>query len=413
LSREVVITGVGCVSPNGVGRDRFADACETGRSGLSRPPDLAGYESLRTSSLGSIPEAWLDPRELLAPAELKRVPRVVPLALSACREAMEQADLRPEGVAMSRRVGLVLGSGGGGLAFVEEQYRKFFAGNSGGSPWAITGGTHGNLAGELSIHLGLRGPSHVVSTGCASSTDALGYAKLLIRQGICDAVVCGGADAPIAPGILRGFERMGVISTARHGDPQDASRPFSASRDGFVLGEGAWMFVVERRGWREVAPLARLAGYAATSDAYHRVRIDPDLAECVRAMTDALTDAGLQPDDVDTVNLHGTGTEMNDRLESRAMRALLGDKVMAVPMTATKSLIGHPQGAGGSAGIAASLLSGLRGMVPPTRNVEDLDPDCRLDLVTAEARRVAVRTILCNCIAFGSKNSALVLELPG
>ena len=406
---RAVITGIGCVSPNGVGREAFADACVSGTSGLKRPPDGWGE---RVSSVGSIDADQFDPLSVLPAAELKRLPRVVPLALAAAREAVGQAGLDVTDELASRRVGLVLGTGGGGLAFVEEQYKGFFTGKHGGSPFAITGGTHGNLAGELSIALGLRGPSHVVSTGCASATDALGYALMLIRAGRCDAVVCGGADAPIAPGILRGFERMGVISTRRWDDPAASCRPFDACRDGLVLAEGAWMFVVERDGWRDgVVPLAELAGYGSTSDAYHRVRIDPDVTECVRAMRDALHDAGATAGDVDAVNLHGTGTEMNDRLETAALHKLLGDRATKVPMSATKSLIGHPQGAGGAAGVAAAVLSAWRGVVHPTLNLDTPDADCDLDYCPGVAREAAVRTLLCNCIAFGSKNSALFLRL--
>ena len=409
----VIISGIGCVSPNGVGRDVFADAVVEGTSGLKRPCGEA-YQGLRTSSVGRISREQFDPESVLPAAELKRLPRVVPLALAAAKEAIGQAKLDVSETESSRRVGLVLGSGGGGLAFVEEQYKGLFTGRHGGSPFAITGGTHGNLAGELSIALGLRGPSHVVSTGCASSTDALGYALMLVRSGRCDAVVCGGADAPIAPGILRGFERMGVISTKTWDDPTRSSRPFDVDRDGLVLGEGAWMFVVEREGWRDnVAAVAEVAGYGSTSDAYHRVRIDPDVTECVRAMSDALADAGATPDEVDAVNLHGTGTDMNDRLETAAMKKLLGGRAGSVPMSATKSLIGHPQGAGGAAGVAAAVLSARRGVVHPTLNLETADPECDLDYCANAAREAEVRLLLCNCIAFGSKNSALAIRVRG
>ena len=406
---EVVITGIGCVSPNGVGREAFANAVIAGRSGLKRP-DFAA-DGLRTSSLGRVSLDQFDPADHLDAVDLRRVPRVVPLAVAAAREAMAQARLDVTDVERSRRVGLVLGTGGGGLAFVERQYEGYFLGGK-ASPFAVVGGTHGNLAGELSITLGLRGPSHVLSTGCASSTDALGYARLLVRAGLCDAVVVGGADAPIAPGILRGFERMGVVSTRRHEDPACASRPFSASRDGFVLGEGAWMFVVERRDLADAPPLATLAGYGSTSDAYHRVQIAPDVAECVRAMSDALADASLSANDLDAANLHGTGTDMNDRLETAAMHKLLGRRAGEVPMSSTKSTIGHPQGAGGAAGVAAAVLSARRGSVHPTANLDDPDPACDLDYVPLVARESRPRSILCNCIAFGSKNSAVVVTLP-
>ena len=379
-----------------------------------KPLSGDGYVGLRTPAVGQVTD--FVPSTVLDPIDLRRVPRLVPLALWAAREAMGQARLETsDDLAQSRETALVLGTGGGGLAFVEEQYRSFFTVGK-GSPFSITGGTHGNLAGELSIALGLRGPSHVISTGCASSTDALGYAMLLIQSGRARAVVAGGADAPIAPGILRGFERMGVVSTKPTGDPTSASRPFSASRSGFILGEGAWFFVLEEAVTaraRGVPVLAELAGYGSTCDAFHRVQISPDVAECVRAMQQALADAGATAAELDSVNLHGTATEMNDRLETLAMHKLLGSRAPEVPMSATKSMIGHPQGAGGAAGIAAAILAARLGVVHPTINLTDPDPECDLDYVPGQARRCRQRLILCNCIAFGSKNSAVVIRLNG
>ena len=410
-SREkVVITGIGCLSPNGVGRDAFAAACIEGKSGLKR---LCGdeYAGLRTPAVGRVDD--FAPESVVSAVDLRRTPRVVPLALAACREAIDHARLDFSELEVSRRTGLVLGTGGGGLAFVEEQYKSWFTQGK-GSIFTITAGTHGNLAGELSIALGLRGPSHVVSTGCASSTDALGYAMLLIQSGRVDAVLAGGADAPIAPGILHGFEKMGVISTRPCDDPRQASRPFSASRGGFILGEGAWMFVLERAeaaAARGAAAICELAGYGSTCDAYHRVQIAPDVEECVRAMQLALEDAAVSADQIDSVNLHGTGTEMNDRLETLAMHKLLGERARRVPMSATKSMIGHPQGAGGAAGLAAAVLAARRGHMHPTINLEDPDPACDLDYVPGIARKLEQRVILSNCIAFGSKNSALVVRM--
>ena len=282
------------------------------------------------------------------------------------------------------------------------------------SPFAITAGTHGNLSSELSIQLKLRGPSHVMSNGCASSTDALGYAAMLIRAGQAEVMLAGGADAPVATGILAAFETMGVISTRRWPDPAAASRPFTRDRDGFVLGEGAWMFVLEslesarRRG---AAVLAELLGYGSTCDAYHRVRIAPDAEESVRAMRLAMADAGVSAEQVGYVNLHGTATELNDRLETLAVRRALGGAADRIPMSATKSMIGHPQGACGAAGLAATILCLRRGAVHPTINLDAPDPACDLDYVANESRECPATVALCNCIAFGSKNSALVVSV--
>src|SRR5205814_6181697 len=299
-----------------------ARACIEGRSGLSRPGlDTTG---LKTTSLAQVlPEHWT-PQGVMEVPELRRVPRMVPMALHASREALAQAriEFEPEDVESQRQVGVSLGTGGGGLAFVEEQYRTFFTEGT-GSLFSITAGTHGNLSSELSIQLHLRGPSHVLSTGCTSSTDAIGYAMMLIRAGAVPMMLAGGADAPISPGILTAFEKMRVVSTRRWDDPAKSSRPFSADRDGFVLGEGAWMFVLEEREHalkRGATILAEIAGYGSTCDAYHRVQIAPDVAEPVRAIELALQDANLAKDDVGYVNLHGTGTDLKDRMETVALK---------------------------------------------------------------------------------------------
>ena len=408
--RRVVITGIGVVSPNGVGREAFAAACREGRSGLSRP-DHIDTTGLRTTSVARVID-W-SPETVMPPAELRRVPRMVPLALAASREALAQAriDIAPGDVERQRTVGVALGTGGGGLAFVEEQYRTFFT-EGNGSLFSITAGTHGNLSSELSIALGLRGPSHVLSTGCTSSTDAIGYAAMLIRAGTVPAMLAGGADAPISRGILTAFEKMRVISTRRWDDAAHSSRPFSADRDGFVLGEGAWMFVLEDRDHalaRGATPLAELAGYASTCDAYHRVQIAPDVVEPVRAMELALAEAGCAKDEVGYVNLHGTGTDLNDRMETAALRKCFGARADRVPMSSTKSMIGHPQGACGAAGLAATVLGMRDGVLHPTINLDRPDPRCDLDYVPNCARNANVEVALCNCIAFGSKNSAIVV----
>jgi len=410
-THRVVITGIGVVSPNGIGCDAYADACIAGASGVR------WIEGIDTSSLRSSVAAQalaFDPTSVLDPGELKRVPRMIPLALAASREAMAMAGLRldPDDIERQRDIGVALGTGGGGLAFVEEQYRHFFAEGK-GSLYSITAGTHGNLSSELSINLRLRGPSHVLSTGCASSTDAIGHAMMLIRAGVIPMMLAGGADAPISAGIFTAFEKMKVISTRRWDQPEKASRPFCLDRDGFVLGEGAWMFILESRQHaltRGAPILAELAGYASTCDAYHRVQIAPDIVEPVRAVELALRDAGIASDEIGYVNLHGTGTELNDRLETAAMKKCFGPRASNIPMSATKSMIGHPQGAGGGAGLAAALLCMRKGWLHPTINLSNPDPQCDLDYIPAHARRATAEWMLCNCIAFGSKNSALIVR---
>lgn len=405
------MTGIGVVSPNGIGRENFSRSLREGRSGIGA---LSGIdmEGLRSSAAGQARN--FDPAKVLDAVELRRVPRMVPMALAASREAIEQADFRidPHDIESQRKMGVSLGTGGGGLAFVEEQYRTFHRDGS-GSLFSITAGTHGNLSSELSIALHLRGPSHVLSTGCTSSTDAIGYATMLIRNGIVPMMLAGGADAPISRGILTAFERMRVISTRRWDDPSHSSRPFSRDRDGFVLGEGAWMFVLEdfeHAGARGAAPLAEIAGYGSTCDAYHRVQIAPDVVEPVRAMELALADAGAAKDEIGYINLHGTGTQLNDKMETAAVKKCFGPRSADIPGSSTKSMIGHPQGACGAAGLAATILGMRAGFLHPTINLDNPDPECDLDYVPNAARAKAIDFALCNCIAFGSKNSALVVR---
>jgi 3-oxoacyl-[acyl-carrier-protein] synthase II len=272
------------------------------------------------------------------------------------------------------------------------------------------------VASEVSLALGLGGPSHVLSNGCTSSTDALGYALDLIRADRLASILVGGADACITPGVLAGYCNLGVVSTRWNEEPRRAARPLSADRDGFVLGEGAWMFLVEseraleRRGH---GPLAEIAGYGASCEAHHRVALREDGAEPARAMHLALHDAAIPAETIDYVNLHGTGTLQNDRVETRAVHRVLAARTRLVPATATKSLVGHPQGASGAAGVTAAILAMRDGWVHPTANRDVPDPECDLDCVPEGARRATVRTALCNCLGFGSKNSALVVRAPG
>ena len=258
----------------------------------------------------------------------------------------------------------------------------------------------------------LHGMSHIVSTGCTSSTDAIFYACDAIRSHRADIVVTGGVDAPLAPGILRGFCLMRVLTESWNSMPEKASRPFARDRDGFVLGEGAWIYVIEteRTARERGAPVyAEILGYGSSCDAYHRVRLSESGIEPARAMQIAIRDAGLTPEDIDYVNLHGTSTELNDRIETRAVKLALENRAGRIPMSATKSMVGHPQGASGASGISAVLFAMQQSKIPATLNLEEPDPDCDLDYVPLKAREAEVRFALANCIGFGSKNSALVL----
>jgi 3-oxoacyl-[acyl-carrier-protein] synthase II len=312
-----------------------------------------------------------------------------------------------------RRISVVLGSGGGGLEFTERQYAHWFRGEpKKASVYTIPTSTIGTLSSEISMAFRLHGSSHMVSTGCTSSTDAIFYACETVRSGRADIVVTGGVDAPIAPGILAGFSLMRILTESWNDRPECGSRPFSKDRDGFVLGEGAWLYIVETETSakaRGARIYAEVLGYASTCDAHHRVRLDESGTEPARAMELAIQDAGLTQSDIDYVNLHGTSTELNDRIETRALKHCFKEQAGRIPMSSTKSMVGHPQGASGAAGISAILFALAEGIIPPTLNLENPDPECDLDYVPRIPRESRVRYAVANCIGFGSKNSALVL----
>jgi len=411
--RRVVITGMGCVTPLGIGREAFWRGLLAGESGVRR---IAAFDpsSFPVQIAAEVPS--FDWEAQLNPKDRKHVPRTVPLALAAAREALEDARLFPNDLSLEERraFGVELGTGGGGLAFTEQQYEYWYVGpTSKASVYTIPASTHGGLSSELSMAFGLRGLSHIVSTGCTSSTDAMAYAAQHIALGRQDVMLSGGVDAPIAPGILAAFNLMTVLTNDWNDEPHRASRPFSRNRSGIVLGEGSWIYVLEelRHATNRGAKIyAELAGYGATCDAYHRVRLAEDGHEPARAMQLALDDAGCEPKDIDYVNLHGTSTLLNDRIETSALKLAFDGHAARIPMSATKSQIGHPQGASGAAGLAAALCAMHTNKIPPTINLDDPDPDCDLDYVPNEAREANVRVALCNCIGFGSKNSALVVQ---
>jgi len=410
---RVAITGMGVVSPNGIGREAFCRAVLAGKSGVAR---IASFDASQqpVQIAGEVRDfnelAWVEAHER------KHVSRVVPLALAASSEALRDAGCHLEHMSLEekREFGVVLGTGGGAQEFSEEQYRLWHSGQvKQVSLFSIPSGTMGTQSSEVSMRFGFRGMSHVVTSGCTSSTDAIGYAFRHIQAGVHSAILVGGVDAPIKPGIMKGYMMLRALTAKWNHAPERASRPFSADRDGFVLSEGAWMFVLEEyeharaRGARIYA---ELAGWGSTCEAFHRVRMDENAEEPARAIQLAMEEASISPQDVQYVNLHGTSTQLNDRVETRALKLALGKEAEKTPMSALKSQIGHPQGACGAAGVAATLVAMEHGRIPPTINLEQPDPACDLDYVPDAGRAVKIEHAICNCVAFGSKNSALVLR---
>jgi 3-oxoacyl-[acyl-carrier-protein] synthase II len=411
--RRVVITGIGAVSPNGIGRESFWDATKAGKSGVKRIT-LFDASQMQSQIAGEI--TGFDEMAHISAKERQHVSRVTPLAIAATKEAVADANIDPASMSRDdlRKIGVIVGSGGGSQEFTEQQYQYYYTGQQKQcSVYVIPTSTIGTLASEVSMRFGFRGLSHIVSTGCTSSTDAIGYAYRHIQMGFLDRMIAGGVDAPLAPLIMRGFLLMRIMSTKWNAEPHRASRPFSKDRDGFVIAEGAWFFVLEeaeaakRRGAKIYG---EICGYGSTCEAYHRVRLEECGEEPARAMGLAMQEAGIGPQQVDYVNYHGTSTELNDRIETRAMKIAFGDRAEKVPGSALKSIIGHPQGACGAAGMAATLLSMRDGVLPPTINLDQQDPECDLDYVTDIGRKADVDYAVANCIAFGSKNSAMVLR---
>lgn len=410
--RRVVITGFGCVTPIGIGREKFWESLKQGKSGVRK---IESFDVTGSAVQIAAEVLDFDWQAELNPKERKHIPRTVPLALKAAREAMKDAEINAEKLDLSERqnFGVVLGTGGGGLAFTEKQYAYWFSGEENkASIYTIPSSTHGGLSSELSMVFGLHGLSHVVSTGCTSSTDAIAYAAQHISLGKQEMMLAGGVDSPLARGILEGFNLMTVLTKDWNDEPHRASRPFSKDRSGIVLGEGAWIFVLEtleNARKRDAKIYAEIKGYGSTCDAYHRVRLEENGVEPARAMTLALEDAGISPKEIDYVNLHGTSTKLNDRIETQAIKNAFNSHSYSLSASATKSQIGHPQGASGAAGIGATLLALQENIIPPTINLDVPDEDCDLDYTPNVAKEKEVKNALCNCIGFGSKNSALVL----
>jgi 3-oxoacyl-[acyl-carrier-protein] synthase II len=414
MLKRAVVTGMGVVSPNGIGNTAFCRAVLDGKSGVK---NITRFDTSDVSVkiAGEVQDFieldWMEARER------KHVSRCVPLAIAAATEALQDAGIDPTKLSLDqqREIGVALGTGGGANDFTDQQYHLYYQGKiKQVSIFTIPSGTMGTMSSEISMRFGLRGLSHVVTSGCTSSTDAIAYAARQIQLGAQPAMLAGGTDSPLAWGIVKAFLLMRIMTESWNHAPERGSRPFNLDRDGFVIAEGSWMFVIEeyeRARARGAHIYAEIAGYGSTCEAFHRVRLQECGEEPARAIGLAMREAGIAPQNVQYVNLHGTSTDLNDRIETRALKLALGDHAYKVPMSALKSQIGHPQGACGAAGIAATLIAMKHKQIPPTINLEKPDPDCDLDYVPDLGRKVEIEHAVCNCIAFGSKNSALVLRM--
>lgn len=409
MKKRVAITGIGVISPVGIGKDSFWEALKAGRSGIG-PVTRFATDGFPTRIAGEVkgfdPAAYMDKRDI------KRMDRFAQYAVAASKMAVADAGLELE-KEERERIGVVLGTGIGGTETFEEQHQILLERGPGRiSPFFIPMMIANMGAAQIAIQLGLGGPNYTVVNACAASANALGAALRTIQWGEAEIVISGGAEASVTPMALGGFCAMKALST-RNEEPERASRPFDRLRDGFVLGEGAGVLVLEeleharKRGARIYA---ELAGYGCTADAYHITAPAPDAEGAARAMRLALKDAGLASEDVAYINAHGTSTDLNDRLETEAIKKVFGPRAYALAISSTKSMTGHLLGAAGAVELIATVLAVEEGVVPPTINYEHPDPACDLDYVPNAARRLDIEAALSNSLGFGGHNVTLAVK---
>jgi 3-oxoacyl-[acyl-carrier-protein] synthase II len=404
---EVWVTGIGAITPLGVGREALFRGLSEAKVAIRRVDGDIDLRGIRARVAG-VADGF-DPADFFPPKRARRMGRVTQMAVAAARLALEDAGLSP---ANPERGAVVVGTGIGAMEAMTENHRVLLErGADRVSPFFAPIMMPNAPAAEVAIELGVRGPNLGVVTACAAGAHAIGIAWQWIKSGLVDWALAGGAEAVLIPLVLAAFDRMGALSQSPN--PERASCPFDAERDGFVLGEGATVLLLESGDHaraRGSEPLGEVAGFGASSDAFH-ITAPPEDGEGARqAMAAALSSAGLSPADVDYINAHGTSTPLNDRAETRGIKALLGERAHEVPVSSTKSQIGHLLGAAGAVEAAAALLPFLEGILPATVTWRTRDPDCDLDYVPGEPRPARVRTVLSNSFGFGGQNACLVLR---
>ncbi|MDJ0786067.1 MAG: beta-ketoacyl-ACP synthase II [Myxococcota bacterium] len=408
--RRIVVTGVGCATPLGLGAAASWNALLEGRSGVRA---VEGLDERQPSKIAAPAPDDLEVTAL-SPKEQRRYDRVIVLALAAAGEALADAGLEggsKSGGFDADRGGIAIGSGIGGINSLLDGHESFLAGGPRRvTPFLVPMALSNMPAGVAAIHYGLRGPNLCHVTACATGAHATGEAARIIERGDADLMVVGGAESPIHPMVLAGFARMQALSL-RNDDPEQASRPFDTGRDGFVLGEGAGVLVLESEEHaraRGARIRARLAGYGASGDAAHMAAPDESGRGAIQCMRQALADADLAPSDVDYVNAHATSTPAGDRVEAAALRSVFGETVDSLAVSSTKGATGHLMGAAGAVEAIFSILALEEQLLPPTRNLDDPDPECALDHVAHKPRPARIRAVLSNSFGFGGVNAALL-----
>jgi len=405
LSR-VWVTGLGVVCPLGVGRDAFFQGLREARVAIRRVDEDMDLSGIKSKVAGVADD--FDPLALIPPKRARRMGRATQMAVAAARLACEDARFSPQD---TQRGGVAVGTGIGAMeALVDNHLVLLERGAERVSPFLAPIMMPNAPAAEVSIELGIKGPSVGVVTACAASAHAIGIAWGWVKAGLVDWALAGGAESVLIPLVFAAFDRMGALS--RNPDPQTASRPFDAQRDGFVIGEGAGILLLESEEHaraRGAAPLAELAGFGQSSDAFHITAPPEDGEGARRAMEGALASAGLVPEEIDYINAHGTSTPLNDRAETAAIKALLGKRAYEVPVSSTKSQIGHLLGAAGAVEAGAALFALVEGLLPATATWRSRDPECDLDYVP-RVRPARVRTALSNSFGFGGQNACLLFR---
>ena len=411
VMKRKAVTGIGLIAPTGVGRERVWEALANGRSGISRIEDF-DTSNLKTNIAGVCRE--FRGEQFFDEREMSRLDRVSQMAIAATEMATREAGLT-NGQLDSYDAGVYLGTGFGGQGSIEEFCGAFFSNGKGRrSAIAIPKSMYNASSSNIAIRFKTRGPNITVTTACSSGANAIGQAFHLIRYGHADRMIAGGADAPITPVVMDAWKEMRVLST-KNDPPERACKPFSANRDGFVLAEGAGIVVLEdleKAVERGAHIYAEVIGYASTADASHITFPDPDGE--AHAITRALKDAGVRPEEIDYINAHGTATKLNDASETEAIKRVFGSRSYEIPINSIKSMLGHSMGAAGAIEFISTVLAIEHQLVPPTINYEESDPQCDLDYVTEGAREFGssrpLRTAISNSFGFGGNNAVLVVR---
>ncbi|MCA6079565.1 beta-ketoacyl-ACP synthase II [Candidatus Endomicrobiellum agilis] len=409
MNKRIVITGIGVVTPIGIGNTEFTKALKEGKSGVSAIElfDASAYSTRFAASIKNF-----DPEKFIDKKRLKRMARFTRLGVAAAKIAVEDSGLDTSKEDLSR-IGVITGTGIGGLDIIEEEEQALLAkGPRRVSPFLIPMIITNMLPGEIAINYGFTGPNYAITSACASSNNAMGDALRLLRSGDADVIVTGGSEGAIVPLGVAGFCSIKALSQ-RNDEPQKASRPFDKTRDGFVIGEGAGIIVLETLEHalnRRARIYAEFAGYGASDDAYHITAPEPEGRAAVLAMEKAIIDAGISKEKVDYINAHGTSTILNDKTETFAIKKVFGERAYKVPVSSTKSMIGHLLGGAAGVELAATVLAMQEGFIPPTINYEIPDPECDLDYVPNTARIQQINCAISNSLGFGGHNATVVVK---